>query len=129
MKRYLLDTQPFIMLAHEKEVKKIGRKALRIIEDEHSQLMLSTISLVEISVKNQVGKLEVSQAAIDNLIDRLDLTVLSFTSEHAKAFHILPLHHKEPFDRMLIATALTDGLPILSGDEIFARYKGLRVVW
>lgn len=117
------------MLAHGKEVKKIGRKALRIIEDENSQLQLSAISLVEIAVKNQIGKLDVSPAAIDKLVERLEITVLPFTREHAERLHSLPLHHREPFDRMLIASALAEDRPILSGDENFRRYKSLRVIW
>ncbi len=117
------------MLALDKQVKKIGRKALRVIEDEHSNLLLSTISLVEIAVKNQIGKLDVSPASVDKLIERLDLTVLPFTREHATALYSLPLYHTEPFDRMLIASAVVTKTPILTADANFSRYKRVQVIW
>ncbi|MGA8028482.1 MAG: PIN domain-containing protein [Bryobacteraceae bacterium] len=48
---------------------------------------------------------------------------------HANRLFELPLHHKDPFDRLIISTALSDDLPVISRDEQFRKYKGLRVVW
>ena len=61
-------------------------------------------------------------------ITDMRLTVLPYTTVHAMQMFDLPLHHGDPFDRMLIATALTEDLPILSADAFFREYKGLRVI-
>ena len=67
---------------------------------------------------------EVRQAARD-----LRLTTLPFSTEHAYTLFRLPMHHRDPFDRMLIATALTEKIPIISGDRNFKKYRGLKVIW
>jgi len=69
-----------------------------------------------------MGEAEMQEAVRDLL-----LTVIPFTP----AFHLfrLPLHHKDPFDRMIIATAHEEGVPLIVADRQFKRYKGLKVIW
>jgi PIN domain nuclease of toxin-antitoxin system len=55
--------------------------------------------------------------------------MLPFTPQHAYRLFSLPLHHRDPFDRMLIATALAEEIPLIGSDRLFKMYKGLKVIW
>lgn len=55
--------------------------------------------------------------------------ILPFTLQHAYRLFSLPLHHRDPFDRMLIATALVEDIPLAGSDKEFKKYRGLRVIW
>lgn len=57
------------------------------------------------------------------------ISILPFDAQHAYRMFSLPLHHRDPFDRMIIATALKEKLPIVTGDRVFRRYKGLNLIW
>jgi PIN domain nuclease of toxin-antitoxin system len=54
---------------------------------------------------------------------------LPLRRQHVERLFDLPLHHQDPFDRLIISTALSDGLPLISRDQHFRKYKGLRIVW
>ena len=58
-----------------------------------------------------------------------DRTVIAFEPRHAYRLFTLPMHHGDPFDRMIIATALVEDVPLIGGDRQFARYKGLQAIW
>jgi PIN domain nuclease of toxin-antitoxin system len=92
-------------------------------------LELSSISLVEIAIKTGLGKLRFSAEAIRQAIRDLDLRVLAFTADHAMQLFALPRHHSDPFDRQIISQALNEGLPVITPDESFERYQGLKVIW
>jgi PIN domain nuclease of toxin-antitoxin system len=62
-------------------------------------------------------------------ITALRLRVLPYTAEHAFRLFDLPLHHGDPFDRQIIAQALAEGIPVVTSDEAFRLYKGLKVIW
>jgi PIN domain nuclease of toxin-antitoxin system len=62
-------------------------------------------------------------------VEDLRLRTLPYLSEHAYRLFSLPLHHRDPFDRALIAQALTEDIPIVTPDEHFLAYKGLNVIW
>ena len=59
----------------------------------------------------------------------MGLVNIPYTARHAMQLFDLPLHHYDPFDRMLIATALVEGVPVVTGDREFKRYRGLSVIW
>lgn len=59
----------------------------------------------------------------------LHITVLPLEVRHANAMFSLPLHHRDPFDRMILATALVEKLPIVTADPAFRRYPGIKVIW
>jgi PIN domain nuclease of toxin-antitoxin system len=66
---------------------------------------------------------------VEQLIFDLSLTVLPLTAEHSLKLFELPAHHSDPFDRMLIATALVEDVAIIASDREFRRYEGLWVIW
>lgn len=65
-------------------------------------LLLSAVSITEIAIKNSIGKLATTSKAVDEIIADLNLAVLPFTAGHAHKLFKLPLHHREPFDRMIM---------------------------
>jgi PIN domain nuclease of toxin-antitoxin system len=71
-----------------------------------------------------MGTAEMRQAIRD-----LAVQVIPFGAAHAFRRYDLPQHHCDPFDRMLIATALTEGIPLAGSDRLFKKYKGLQVIW
>jgi PIN domain nuclease of toxin-antitoxin system len=90
---------------------------------------ISVVSLTEIAVKQIRGKLTFGKGdAIIGVAD-LRLRVLPYAAEHAFRLFDLPAHHADPFDRQIIAQALVENVPVVTPDEAFRLYEGLRVVW
>ena len=104
-------------------------KTQRLLEHPDTVSLVSPISLNEIAIKANKGLLPLTRKHIEQLIFDLDLTILPLTADHALKLFGLPLHHHDPFDRMLIAAALAEDIAILATDREFKRYKGLRVIW
>ena len=93
------------------------------------------VSAVEIAIKHQAGKLTLPSdfeadfgGALDGLLQRMQMTPLPFDLSSAAHLATLPLHHKDPFDRMIIAQALTSDLPVATADAKFLAYDGLAVL-
>ena len=125
--RSLLDTQIFIALSQE-GLESFSLRARKMIEDEESELLLSAVSITEIAVKASINKLAITAADASKAAEDLRLTLIPFEPRHAMRMFELPLHHRDPFDRMLIATALCEGVPIVSQDGEFKSYRGLKVI-
>ena len=102
------------------------RAARALLEDEANELMFSSATLWEVSIKQHLGRDDFRADA--RLLRRglLDngYAELPVTSAHAVALHLLPQLHKDPFDRMLIAQALVEGIMLLTADANLARYPG-----
>lgn len=85
---------------------------------------------MEIAAKNAIGKLDMSAAETNRAIRDLRLTTITFGPRHALRLFSLPLtDHHDPFDRMLICTALTEKVPVVGSDRKFKKYPGLEVFW
>lgn len=125
--RLLLDTVTFIMAAKSPE--RLSRRALRALRDTSGVHELSTISLTEIATKVTTRKLAFSRDDVLQGIADLQLRLLPFTAEHAVALFDLPLHHRDSFDRQIVAQALAENIPVLTCDQQFRLYKALTVVW
>ena len=123
----MLDTAAFIYSAKAPE--NLGRRASSIIENAGNVLELSAVSLVEVAIKSALGKITFSEEVTRQAIERLNLRVLPFSAEHGFRFFSVPVHHRDPFDRQLIAQALAESIPIISPDTEFRRYKGLQIIW
>jgi PIN domain nuclease of toxin-antitoxin system len=96
-----------------------------IVEDRDNELYLSAASAWEIAIKYALGKLRLPEPPIRYVPARLDiLHTMPLAVEHAHALHVasLPPHHRDPFDRLLIAQAQLEGLPVLTADPLFDRY-------
>jgi len=107
----------------------LSKQAASALQDLGNVLELSSISLVEIAIKANLGKLKISPDVARQAIQDLDLRVLPYTAEHALRLFHLPLHHGDPFDRQIIAQALVEGVPIITPDQVFRVYKGLKIIW
>ena len=122
--KLLLDTHVFIWGAVEPE--RLSRAARALIEDEHNDLLFSAVSLWEIAIKAGLRR---SNFQIDvgelrrNLFDN-GYSEIAASGAHAVALANLPLIHKDPFDRMLVAQAMAEGLTLVTGDPVVARYPG-----
>ena len=90
---------------------------------------ISVISLSEIAIKQARGKLTFDKDDLMKGISDLRLRVLPYTAEHAFRLFDLPLHHSDPFDRQIIAQGLAENISVVTCDENFRQYKGLKVIW
>ncbi len=123
---YLLDTSAILWAVASPA--QLSRAAKRAIDS--SELVISVASYWEVIVKSKKGQLSIadpiswwSRAAKDLLAE-----VLSIRASHVAALNALPEHHKDPFDRMLIAQAIADGLTLVTSDESIHRYP-VSVLW
>ena len=123
--RVLLDTQA-VLAAY---FGNLPRKIMELLEESETERLISSVSIMEVALKNSVGKLKMGEAEMREAIDDLLLTTVSFEPRHAHRMFSLPPHHRDPFDRMIIATALEDGVPLIGADRQLKRYKGLKVIW
>lgn len=126
--RVLLDTQAFYLSATQ-GVSGLPKKVLALLTDSDTERMISAASLMEIAIKHGIGKIALDEALTRQGIRDLALTVIAFTPQHAYQLFRLPHHHRDPFDRMLIATALCEDIPLVGADRQFKKYKGLKVIW
>jgi PIN domain nuclease of toxin-antitoxin system len=126
--RYLLDTHAFIWLDNDPE--KLSPRVAAICANPESSLFLSMASIWEMQIKVQLDKLTlpasieliVRQQVLDN---RIRLLPIEF--EHILQLNQLPFHHKDPFDRLLIAQARYVNLTLLSDDLVFQKYSVTRI--
>lgn len=117
-RRFLVDTH--IMIWAMEGDTKLPEKYRQIVADG-SLIYVSMASLWEIAIKTSIGKLEI-QADITETLREYDIEVLQMTISHIEAVRTLPHHHRDPFDRMLIAQAMTENLSLLTVDRHFAPY-------
>ena len=127
--RILIDTNILIWAASDDPVLTPAVRA--ILGDARADLLLSPVSVWEIGIKVQIGKLKLGEDLAHfvpkQMVD-LRLTELQVDIRHALRFASLPLLHKDPFDRLLAAQALAESLPMMTPDKIFAKY-GVRTIW
>jgi PIN domain nuclease of toxin-antitoxin system len=127
--KVLVDTHTFLWaLLHDHRLTPKAKQILRSTEDE---LVFSLVSLWEIAIKIKTGKLHTIGSSVAYIRDQMDdygMELLPIRYDHVLSLEQLPHHHGDPFDRLLIAQALTESLPILTADAIFKRY-GVKVIW
>ena len=119
----LLDTHIFIWL--DKEPEKLSASAFALLHDPDNTLYLSLVSVWEIQIKTQNGKLDLRLPLPQLLAEQQqtnNLQLLPVTLAHVLALDALPLHHRDPFDRLLIAQANAQNCALLSADSQFAGY-------
>ena len=127
--RLLLDTHTLIWAVDD--TSKLSAAADAALRDPANELLLSAASVWEIAIKIGLGKLVLTlpyRQWMNQVITDLGLTLLPITVEYADVQAGLPTHHRDPFDRLIIAQALTDGLSIVSTDAAFDDY-GVTRLW
>ncbi len=125
--RLVLDTVTFIWAVSAPE--RLSRAAMSALRKSTAVREISVMSLTEIALKQARGKLTFGKAdAIAGAAD-LRVRVLPYVAEHAFRLFDLPTHHADPFDRQIIAQALVENVPIVTPDEAFNLYEGLKVIW
>ena len=110
---------------------RFGAGARSVLENPGNQLLLSAATIWEIAIKVGLKKLALSlpyRQWIDQVIADLGMSVLPVTVEYADAQIGLPKHHRDPFDRLLVAQALVENVPIVSSDVLLEPY-GITRIW
>ncbi|HWI73830.1 MAG TPA: type II toxin-antitoxin system VapC family toxin [Baekduia sp.] len=105
---------------------RLSTRVAELLNDETNPLLFSAVVEFEVRVKEALGKLTVADGF--NYVDQAGAVMLPMTHAHAAAAAALPLHHRDPFDRLLIAQAQLEDAVILTADPAFAAYD-VRVAW
>jgi len=127
--KLLLDTQCWLWWFAEPE--RLNEEAIAHIADEMNELWFSVASIWEIGIKNAIGKLPLPEP-IDSYISsrmvQLGVQYLEIRAPHALRAAALPLHHRDPFDRMLIAQAQIEDMTLVSADSMFKQYSDISIL-
>jgi PIN domain nuclease of toxin-antitoxin system len=123
--RLLLDSNAFLWWAEADP--KLSAVAHNAIADPANEVLISMAALWELVIKASLGKLALPND-VETMATSQGFSVLAITFVHLHRLAMLPRHHKDPFDRMIIAQALAEGIPIASADRRFAVY-GVQIVW
>jgi PIN domain nuclease of toxin-antitoxin system len=123
--RLLLDTHAALWLLSEDQ--RLSARADELLTDSANEVLLSAAVVWEVAIKRSLGKLDVPDGFSGQLLEG-GATPLPVTIEHARAVRSLPWHHRDPFDRLLIAQAQLEDLALVSSDAILSSY-GARVEW
>lgn len=121
----LLDTQVALwaLAGH----RRLTREARRLIDS--NDVVVSAASIWEIAIKTALGKLDADPAEVRDALEPSGFSELAVTGEHAARVATLPAHHRDPFDRLLVAQSLVEGLVLLTADAQLARYgRSVRLV-
>ena len=121
--RLLLDTH--VVLWELSGSRSLGPRAREVVE-QASELLLSVVSFAEIGVKAAVGKLSIPDDFHHHVLQS-GLQILGLAPDHGLAVAGLPMHHRDPFDRLLIAQAVAEGLTLLTADARIAAYDVARI--
>jgi PIN domain nuclease of toxin-antitoxin system len=126
--RVLLDTH--VLLWWLEGATKLSRRARKAIQNQGTTVLVSAASAWEIAIKSQAGKLEAGPLVADfhTELEQEGFAELPISADHAIRAGLLKGPHKDPFDRMLIAQALAENVPIISNDERFDDYA-VRRLW
>lgn len=128
--RVLLDTHAFLWWITEDP--RLSANASRVIADGKNTILFSAASAWEIAIKASLGRLEVAAEDLESFISeelaRNAIEPLPVLITHALHVNTLPHHHRDPFDRLLVAQAQLEQVPILTADQQIARYP-VKVIW
>jgi PIN domain nuclease of toxin-antitoxin system len=125
MASVLLDTQALLLWTTD--VRGLSPRVQRLLEDRRTHAVVSAASVWEMAIKQRRGKLRLPDTYFDVVLAS-DVQLLAITEHHALAAGRLPMHHADPFDRMLIAQARGEGLPLVGSDAAFVAYD-VEVIW
>ncbi|MEZ4963043.1 MAG: type II toxin-antitoxin system VapC family toxin [Saprospiraceae bacterium] len=125
----LIDTQSLIWFYENNPA--LSRDARRAIEDGDNICFASMASFWEMSIKMNLGKLEIKDCSLDEFIQEVEehgFITFEISKTHILQNGILPFHHRDPFDRIIIAQVLVEDFTIVSIDQVFDSY-GVKRIW
>jgi PIN domain nuclease of toxin-antitoxin system len=128
--KLLLDTQCWLWWFTQP--KRLSEETIARIADETNELWFSVASIWEMGIKVAIGKLPLPEPLdgyISSRMSQLGARSLEITATHALRAAALPLHHRDPFDRMLIAQAQLEGMTLVSVDAMFGQYSDVSILW
>jgi PIN domain nuclease of toxin-antitoxin system len=123
----LLDTHAFLWFVLND--RQLSQVACDLIADPLNDLLISPVSYWEIAIKISIGKYKLPgafEAWIEHQIQVNEFEILPIKITHAALVANLPFHHRDPFDQLLVAQALTEKIPIISGDGVLDAYSVIR---
>ena len=126
--KVLVDTHCWLWALARPEA--LNAEVASLLGDDETEVVLSAASVWEIAIKSAIGKLKVTATdeSVFDIIEQQPVTRLPMLHSHARHVANLPPHHADPFDRMLIAQAQVEKLPIVTADDEFLRYD-VEVIW
>lgn len=126
--KLLLDTHALLWFTTGD--KQLSAKARRQMESSDAELLISAASVWELAIKQSMGRIELPGTPAAYIAEQLasGYGMLAITWRHAAAVAELPWHHRDPFDRLLVAQALVEQLPLVTGDPALRAY-GVPIVW
>jgi PIN domain nuclease of toxin-antitoxin system len=124
----LLDTHAFLWFVTGDE--RLSARARQAMENADAELFLSAASIWEMAIKSCLGRLTLPAPLSEYVAEKLEhgFRVLPVDWTHAVAVEKMPFHHRDPFDRLLVAQAVAEGMPLVSADPEFRAYK-VKVIW
>jgi len=129
---YLLDTHTFLWAVHEDAGRKLSDKVSMAIENDKIPLYVSAVSAYEITNKHRLGKLPEYDYVVENyhnILRDLGADELSINTNHAHLAGTMGWTHRDPFDRLLAAQALTDNLTLITNDPAFNSLERIQLMW
>lgn len=117
--KILIDTHIFLWMLSCPE--KLNEKRRYALESRSNEIFLSAMSIAELMIKHSIGKIQVDFNPVE-MAEKSGVELMSFSGAEAMLLGQLPLHHRDPFDRMIIAQSLAYGLPVMSDDPKFLKY-------
>jgi PIN domain nuclease of toxin-antitoxin system len=127
--RFLLDTHTWLWAVSAPE--RLRHEGAKLIEDAANTVVFSAVSALEIAIKVSLGKLKLPVPASDfvsSRVDALGMAVLPVYVTHALRVASLPQHHKDPFDRLLVAQCQIERLPLMTADTALTAYD-IEIIW
>ncbi|MCP4755004.1 MAG: type II toxin-antitoxin system VapC family toxin [Proteobacteria bacterium] len=127
--KVLLDTHAILWIIGGDD--RLSRRAKDLFLDQNTTLYYSLLSIWEITIKMSLGKIKLAKGWLKTIEEELRINAIqpiSIEIEHCRSLFHLPFHHRDPFDRMLIAQAITGEMAIMSCDKSFANYD-VELIW
>jgi PIN domain nuclease of toxin-antitoxin system len=125
---YLIDTQ--ILIWYQEENRRLSNEIYDILNNPKNIIWIGQVSIYEIAIKKAIGKFETFTISIEDLVEQIKtdgFQILHIKNSHLARYCDIPLLeiHKDPFDRLILATALSENIPVISSDEKFKNYTSI----
>lgn len=127
--KYLLDTHTFLWYVNNDN--KLSETSKNIIANQENSIFLSIASIWEIAIKVSLNKLKIPlplTSFVHTQLNDNDISLLHISVEHTDKVTELPFHHRDPFDRLIIAQFIVENMPIIGNDTLFDNYM-IRRIW